>query len=806
MKIARFLLMALLSIALVWALDNRHVIGNNPVPPLGRFLDPLQGFWQNAEAGFSAPDSWQIPGLKNKVSIYYDSALIPHIFAENDEDLYLAQGFVTASHRLWQMEFQTHAAAGRISEIIGQQGQDYDRTQRRLGMVYAAKNALRAMEQDPKAAMMVEQYAKGVNAFIEQLSYRDLPFEYKLLAYKPEAWTNLKSALLLKSMAQTLNIGDKDLQMTNALKLYGLDIVDILYPAHEGVGDPIVDNPGGWDFERVELDDVPLALPDELITAQAFEPGNPNVGSNNWAVHGSKTNTGSPMLANDPHLNMSLPSIWYVAHLNAPGINCMGASLPGAPGVISGFNEHVAWGVTNAQRDLVDWYKMEFEDASMSRYKLDGRWANTGKQIDTLKIRGGKIFIDTITWTHWGPVVIDKSFMAGTEKENFAFRWVSHDPSNEVLTFYKLNRAKNHDDYMDALNHFHAPAQNFVFASVSGDIAMRIQGKYPVRRKNEGRFVLDGSNSNHGWKAYIPFEQNVMYKNPERGFASSANQYPVDETYPYFVHSTSFEAYRNRRINQVLAESQNISVKDMMKLQLDNYNLKAAEILPYLLEHTKTENLNEQEKLAYDILSKWNYYHDINEAGASYFVSWWSALYNLIWDEMRNSEVLLPRPTDYTTIKLLKTNPDFEFFDIRETPEKENAFSLINQSFATAVKRVEDWKAEKSKDPSWADFKDTFVQHLARLEQLSEHVEHGGTGDAVNACSRTHGPSWRMVVSLESEGVKAWGVYPGGQSGNPGSKYYNDLLKKWSKGEYLQLDFNASAAAYQSYPSTTLKP
>src|SRR5690606_37653864 len=280
--------------------------------------------------------------------------------AQNNEDLYLAQGYITAMHRLWQMEFQTHAAAGRVSEIVSSDAVlNFDRRQRRLGMVYGARQALKAMEEHPA----VVQYTKGVNLFIESLDYNSLPFEYKLLNYRPEPWTHLKCALVLKNMAQSLNMGDKDLEMTNALKLFGKEMVDLLYPDNEHTGDPVVNKPGAWNFDPVRIDSVPLALPDELVSVKrATPPPDPTVGSNNWAVAGSKTYTGHPMLAGDPHLQLSLPSIWYAAQLTAPGVNTMGATLPGVPTVIIGFNDSIAWSLTNAERDLVDWYKITFRD------------------------------------------------------------------------------------------------------------------------------------------------------------------------------------------------------------------------------------------------------------------------------------------------------------------------------------------------------------------------------------------------------------------------------------------------------------
>ena len=555
MRILSFIASLSISILLIYALDNRWVIGGNAVPPLGKFLDPFHGFWQNIQASTSVGAAeLNLPNVKNEVQIAYDSVGIPHIFAQNDEDLYYAQGYVTAADRLWQMEFQTHAAAGRVSEITGAGKGDvilnYDRGQRRHGMVYAAETALKALAEDPISKIMVDKYTAGINDYIKTLDYKSLPFEYKLLNYKPEEWTPLKCALLLKSMAQTLNMGDKDMEMTNALKLYGKDVVDLLYPDRDTAEDPIVDKPGSWKFKTVLPDTLPMALPDELVAVKDKIPGpDPMTGSNNWAVTGSKTATGAPILCGDPHLNLNLPSLWYAIQLNAPGINCMGASLPGIPTVIIGFNDSIAWSLTNAQRDLVDWYKITFQDNRKEKYQLDGKWVDTRKVVEEFRVRDQTILYDTIAYTHWGPVTYDETFHNEDNLKHYAFRWISHDASNEFVSFYHLNRAKNHADFTASLYSYSSPAQNFVFASVAGDIAMRVQGKFPARRKNEGKFVLDGAKSMNGWQAFIPSEQNIMDKNPTRGFVSSANQYPVDATYPYYITGTSFESYRNRRIN-----------------------------------------------------------------------------------------------------------------------------------------------------------------------------------------------------------------------------------------------------------------
>lgn len=807
MNLAKFFTSLVVTLLLIYVLDRGWTLGSVSIPPLGKFLDPYHGFWQNIEpSGYQGKKQVAIPGLRQPVSVVYDSLLIPHIFAKNNDDLYLAQGYITAMHRLWQMEFQTHAAAGRVSEIVASDlTRQYDRRQRRLGMTYGAQQALKAMEEHPA----VIQYTKGINLFIESLNYDNLPFEYKLLNYKPEPWTPLKCALLLKSMAQTLNIGDKDIEMTNALKLFGKEIVDLLYPDDEGAGDPIVDKPGAWDFTPVTLDSVPPALPGNLVGIKDKPSIDPNTGSNNWAVAGSKTYTGHPMLAGDPHLQLSLPSIWYAIQLHAPGVNVMGVSLPGVPCVIIGFNDSIAWSVTNAQRDLADWYKITFRDGKRDQYLLDGEWVDTRKVVEEIRSRDGSVFYDTVVYTHWGPVTYDHNFGADSDLNGYAFRWISHDPSEEISAFFRLNRAKNHAEFSEALNFFSAPAQNFVFASVSGDIAIRIQGKFPVRRKEEGKFVLDGSKRSNGWLAFIPNAHNISDKNPPRGFVSSANQYPVDSTYPYYITSTEYQAYRNRRINDVLRRSENITYRDMMRLQTDNYNLKAAESLPMFLSYIDTTALDLLQKQAYRLLRAWDHYNSANSAGASYYEAWWDNLMDMLWDEMDHADHDLARPTAYRTIELLKEHPNLAFFDIVNTPERENAGDVIRKAFAKAVEDIEVWKKEHATLPVWAEYKDSYIGHLLPpLEALSIPVRTGGNHDIVNAHSRTNGPSWRMIVSLEPSGIKAWGTYPGGQSGNPGSAFYANLLPRWEKGQYFPLPFLKSPDenAGKMFYTTQLNP
>jgi penicillin G amidase len=792
MKIIRLIFTLSLTIGVIVALSNR--IGK--VPPLGSFLDPFNGIWQNAETDSVAmPKELKLEGLKGKVTVVYDEQLIPHIFAENDDDLYFAQGYVTAYHRLWQMEFQTHAAAGRLSEIIGEESKvlDFDRSQRRKGMIFGAKKALQMIEKNDTTRRMVDAYSKGVNAYINSLTYKELPFEYKLLDYRPEAWNPLKTALLLKHMANTLSTGESDIELTNALRLFGKQYFDMLYPDYLPEQDPIVNQPNQWKFTPVALDSTAaLSFPDSLYMQKTLEKTAEGTGSNNWAVNSSKTASGNAILCNDPHLELSLPSIWFAIQLKSPTINVMGASLPGATGVIVGFNDSISWGVTNAQRDLVDWYRITYKDASRNEYMLDGKWLKTEKKIEEIKIRGKVSYYDTVCYTIWGPVSFDNQFRSPkNDKNGLAMRWIAHDESDEAFAFYKLNRAKNYPEYLNAIRYFSCPAQNIAYAGVNGEVALWIQGKFPAKWKEQGKFVMDGSLSSQKWQTYIPQEHLVHQYNPKRGFVSSANQHPVDSTYPYYVTAHSFEYYRNRRINRVLDSLQKISVSDLMKLQNDNYNLQAAESLPFFLSQLDSSSLNRPQKEAFMLLSKWKYINDPDLAAPAYYQIWWEIIYKqLLWDEMKDKSYSLQLPSAFNTIRLLKNNPDLSYSDIQKTPERETVRGLLRLSFKMTIDSADSWKQNNKEPLQWALYRNTTVRHLAMLPSLgSSRLINGGYGSTVNATGMRNAPSWRMVAEMDKKGVKAWGVYPGGQSGNPGSPYYQNMIDQWSAGKYFQLQF-----------------
>lgn len=803
MKYAKLIISFILTIGIFFVLNTK--LGT--IPPIGKFLNPYSGIWQNETTEATSGNAY-IPGLKGKVTVHYDEQLIPHVFAQNESDLYKAQGYITAKHRLWQIEFQTFAAAGRLSEFVGEKALDYDRRERRRGMGYGADQAIAYMEKYDKETLgYIQDYADGVNAYISQLKPEDFPVEYKLLDYKPEAWTPKKTALLLMYMTKMLAGYDVDLEYTNALRLLGKDNFDLLFPDFFDVTDPIIPKETDWSF--IDVPQTPLpesqAVLDTIV--ETIAKPNPDNGSNNWAVSGAKSVTGNPILANDPHLGLNLPSIWFVMQLSTPNHNAFGATIPGALGVISGFNQNIAWGETNATRDVIDWYKVEF-NKDRTKYKYDNEWKDVSIRVEDIKIKGKENYKDTVLYTHHGPVVYDKNFKSDKELAGYAMKWIGHEGGNNQKTFIELNKAKNYDEYVQALQYWNAPAQNFVFASTEGDIALWIQGKFPNKWEGQGKFLMDGSNPENDWQSYIPQQFNAHTKNPDRGFVSSANQHPVDESYPYYVFNDGYETYRNRVINDYFNSKDKFSVADFKNLHNNNYNLKAAEIVPYMIEHMDTSSLTEEEMSIYNEIKAWKFNNDIDEVGPSIFRQWYGKLYNLVWDEFDVEDTALDPPFTYQTIYLLKNNGDNEFMDIIETKDKtETAKDLFLIAFKDAASQLIKIKKEKG-DYKWANYKGTYVGHLLQpLPAFSRlNIPIGGDRNIVNATSENHGPSWRMIVEMSSPPT-AIGIYPGGQSGNPGSKYYDNFIDDWAAGKYHQLNFLQSNQATDAIISTqTLTP
>jgi penicillin amidase len=474
--------------------------------------------------------------------------------------------------------------------------------------------------------------------------------------------------------------------------------------------------------------------------------------------------------------------------INTPNFNVYGVSFPGILGVMIGFNDNIAFGFTNAGRDMKDYYEITFRDKSRLSYWFNNQWKNSNIRIEHIAIKDQKEVLDTVAYSVFGPVMYDESFPDKLKtKKAYALRWIAHDPSNALKMWYLLNRAKTYNDYLEAIKYFNAPAQNMLFASKDGDIALWQQGTFPLRWQDQGKFVMPGSDSSYMWQGFIPQQDNPHIINPIQGYISSANQRPVDSTYPYFIPGR-YDMYRGISINRRLSSITAATPDDMKKLQNDTYNVLAETAVPILLKNVNLLLLNADERKYVQILSNWNFYSDINEKGPTIFSHWLDSLRQYVFqDDLMKNDLPISLPVRYTLVENLLKDSAFSFIDNSNTTKVETLSDAVTISLKKCTKQLV--QLEKENKLTWGNYKNTTLYHLLRTATMpfaKEHLPVGGGENIINATTHDHGPSWKMIVQLTTP-TEAYGVFPGGQSGNPGSKYYDNFASTWAAGKYYKL-------------------
>ncbi|PZF71727.1 penicillin acylase family protein [Taibaiella soli] len=796
----------IITAALVWTLDRPH----GTLPALGRLLDPVNGWAANAEpVGKDFTQTSHLNGLLQPVTIWMEDRLVPHVRAQNDHDLYFTQGFIHAYFRLWQMDMETRAAGGNISEVAGEKALKFDRMQRRKGMVFGAEHSVEAMEKEPRTKLVLDAYTDGVNAFIHSLKDRDLPLEYKLMGFKPTEWTNLRSALLMKYMADDLTGYTEDFPHTYLRDRLPKDEFDKLFPEKIPGYKPVI--PEGTKFEPRSLPILSVpGIPDSLFAHFGEQPAiayndqddmngdkkeieREGIGSNNWAISGKHTQSGAPILCNDPHLGLNLPSLWFEMQLQAPGVNTYGVSLPGDPGIVIGFNDSISWGFTNNYRDVKDFYMIDGIDDQC--YNFNGTKHFYRKRMEHIKVKGKPDFIDTLYFTLHGPVIYDERFPdpAHTGKK-IAVTWMAHRATNELLALYEMNRAQNYDQFVNGIMNFQCPAQNMLYADRAGNIALWGQGQFINKWKDQGKYVMEGKDSLTLWGQNIPMRENPHVLNPPQGYIASANQAVTDSTYPYWYNGHFLE-FRSWEINQALGDSLMKATSGypgfsdvpnevwMQKVQNSTYSYLAEHAAPVMQQIM--DRLNNRDKDATGKL--WDYNLDADSKNATAFQITWSILYANIWkDDFKNvPENLWPTPE--VTMQLLLSDTAAKWYDDISTPQKETLSDIVKLSYKQTMDSIEKIKANGLE---WYQVKNTTLAHLTKLPAFSyDHLKVGGWGNTINAVKSDHGPSWRMIVEMDKDSIRGLGVYPGGQSGNPGSPYYNTFVDHWVTGNYYNLLF-----------------
>lgn len=754
-------------------------------------LDPFTGAVQNGmEPGFES-QQWlrEKTGVRKPVNVYFDDRKVPHIYAQSDYDMYFAQGYVTASLRLWQMDFISYASAGRLSELLGTDFFDYDRNQRRIGIPAGARKSWELIKKDPVTSEILTAYTNGVNAYIKQLNYREMPLEYKLLNYRPESWSELKTVLVMKYMANLLSGYEEDFSMSNAIVALGEKKFNSLFPDFPSPVTPVANPLASQNDTLFSYIKKPAYLDYSFLSGNTIIENstyNPKLGSNSWAVSGKKTKSGFPMLCNDPHLNLSLPAVWVEMQLSCPGVNVYGVSIPGTPAVIVGFNESIAWGLTNGADDVKDWYKLKITN-DYKKYELDGKWIDLKYYIERIKRKDQGTFSDTVYYTVHGPVVFDKSFPGkNSERRNYALKWQLHNSSNEFLTFIKLNRAKNYADYKAAITTYSCPVQNFTFACKDDTIAINHQGRMLVKKPGEGKFLLDGTKSNNLYDKYIPQDSLPAMCNPVCNYVLSANQHPTATSYPYYYNGY-YSENRANRIHQLLNTGNDFDMKAMQYMQLDNTSAFAVDALPAVLNNVNLNALLPGQRSLFEGLHTWSGAYNFNDEYAELFELWWKYIKDYTWDEFKTFAFYVRKPDDYILLNMIRNDPANIYFDKQETSETENAGDIVQRAFVAATADYNELKKKGS--VRWGYINKVSIMHLTNIPAFScTNLPSSGYHEAINAVSSNWGPSWRMIVELGAR-PKAVGIYPGGQSGNMGSPYYNNFINDWNQGKYYQLNF-----------------
>lgn len=776
----------ILAVAVLFVL-SRPVVG---ISPIGTLLDPLDGLYRTARIAEHPPQATlTLEVLNASVEVFRDERGVPHIFAQSDRDAIIAMGYVVAQDRLFQLDFIPRAASGRLAEVFGAQAVETDRFLRSTGMELGARrNAERILADGGIELKSVEWFGLGANAYIDSMEERDLPFEFRLLGYKPARYSLMHPLRLLQYMTFDLAFGRADAAYTALKQDLSAADYEMLYPLHQQVFVPIIPEAGGAK-DREGADSFAQAIGTSLLNepdieewrgtlAEGFLVGK---GSNNWAVHGDRSATGAPILAGDMHLGVSLPAIWYEVHLVTPTMNSYGVAIPGTPLPVEAFTDHLAWAFTNTGGDVLDRYRLTL-DKSGKRYLYEGAYRDLEMVPDTLFVKGSDPIVDTLYYAHWGPVSFDGA-------KATAMQWTGHDTSRTLAALWAMHHAETYAEFEQALRKWDTPMQNILVATNEKTIAIRSTGYMPIREQGVGVGLLDGSTNDGAWVGRVPFEDLPHSVNPAQGFLTSTNQQPADSTYPYYMGHDWRSAYRSLRIDTLLRARPKHSVADMKAYQADVHAIQRDLFVPLLDTLSLLSSRADSLRL---MLSNWNGVTGVDRHEPLILDEYLRALHRLAWDET----VFEGRrtPGEPQLWQLLKESPESRWLDVQATLEQENAAGLMRlalEATADTLARRYGWGTEHWR---WGDHHQLLVRHVTQSPALKPlwrgPVEYPGFSATLSpAGSRrtTHTASWRMVVDFSETPPVGYGVYPGGASGNPLSSFYDMYLPAFVSFEHYPL-------------------
>ncbi len=776
-----------------------------------------------------------LPGLEHEVSVERDRWGVPHIRAASVEDLAEAQGYVMAQDRLWQMDLFRRIGRGQLSEILGERTLATDKNFRALGFGRAAERDVTLLNTEERK--VYDAYARGVNKFIDQ-HWKNLPLEFSLLNYKPQPWKPSDTMVITAYMYRTLtDTWERELNRAKVTERAGADRAKDLFSEeaamdHFIVGDPNVANDGSQRTatDPDDEDDDDDMQPDTVLKARlsasdgcvsAESPADltsalaqsvqefvgesqseirQGLGSNNWVVSGAHTATGKPLLANDTHLELTVPPIWYEIHLTAPGWNREGLTAPGRP---MGHNERIAWGFTNNGADVQDLYIETFNPAAQDEYRVNGAWTKAEVVTETIHVKGQPDENLRILLTRHGPIVRREG------DKGYALRWTATEPGGLANSYGWLGKARNWKEFRETMRRVWGPGQNAVYADVEGNIGYVMAARVPIRKKGHGEVPVPGEANDYEWTGYIPFDQLPQALNPESGLIATANARVVGPNYKPYLTDRWEDPYRTARIYDLLHDRHDLRPEDMMKVQTDTYSYPhvfLADQLSAAVRTVKPKDARAQKLI--EGLKDWNGIADANSSEVSFLQATRRAAIDLLVEPFLGKETNLYQWRSTAFLQKILTD--------RPSKWLPSAYKGYDELLAAASdiavsKLAEQSKSERAEDWAWSRFDSLDMFHpigregaLKSLLSITNQPQ-SGTAYSVRAAMKTHGPAMRFVANPGNWDESIL-LISAGQSGQLGSSHYADQFSYWYEGKPIFAAFSDAAEASARKHTLTLKP
>ncbi len=771
-----------------------------------------------------------LPGLSAAVDIVRDAEGVPHMYAQSAGDAYFALGFVHAQDRLWQLELNRRIPAGRMAEILGPNAVPTDRFLRTLGVRRNAEKILANLAPDTRAVL--DAYAAGINAYLAKRS-GPLPPEFIITGtHAPEPWQAADSVGWQTMMSWDLgaNWTQEILRMRLAQRLPLEQINEFLAPY------PGDRSPATQDYTRLycELSGTSQQL---AAVAKAAPPSYiEGKGSNNWVVTGSKSESGKPLLANDPHLGLAAPSLWYFAHLSAPGLNVIGATLPGLPAVVLGRNDRITWSFTNTAPDVQDLYIERINPANDRQYQTPRGWADFQMRMETIRVKGQPDVRLEVRETRHGPVIsgalplLEKTALEA-KKHVIAFAWTALRPDDLTLQAgVRFNRARNWPEFLEAARDFGSPQQNMVFADIDGNIGFVAPGRVPIRAAGndlKGLAPAPGWDARYDWTGFIPFEDLPRQVNPPSSQIITANEKIVDDNYPYFITSEWALPYRARRIADLIGLRPKHNLDSFAAIQKDHVSLAMQELLPIL---RKAKPVQQREKIAVGILAQWDGSMDADRAEPLIASAWLREISRQIFaDELGDAlmnDYWEHRNFHQATVNVLKNQEGQAKWCgnvIKPTPPVvSDCDALILRALTIALDDLERRYGSGMSQWRWGSAHAALSEHrpFGKLPGLSSvfNLQTPTSGDTytINAgrnnprdeaapFANRHAAGLRALYDL-SDMENSRFMHSTGQSGNVFSPLYRNLLQRWAKVEYLPMQTERASVEKNQLGTLTLAP